>query len=197
MRKLTTWLFVAAVTSIPTVAGAGSVYSYTGNGYTTFNASSGYSASNKITLSLEFTDPLDANGCFASVAGVAGCTFDPLISFAVSDGHYDVSGAPDSAEFAVLNTADGAITSWEAGYVTAFESLQTIKPNGTTITGSLMDFSQTAVSCGPNCLSTVRLGSSVMPGTWATPVPIPGAAWLMLSGIGGFALFFGRSTRPT
>jgi hypothetical protein len=194
MTKLTTWLFVAAVAWIPTVAGAGAVYSYTGNGYTTFNTSAGYSASNKITLSLEFSDPLDANGCFASVAGVAGCMFDPLISFSISDGQYDVSGAPNSAEFAVLNTTNGAITSWEAGYVAAFENLQTIKPNGTTIPGSLMDFSQTAVSCGQNCLSTLRLGSSVMPGTWGTPVPIPGAAWLMLSGIGGFALFFRRST---
>ena len=199
MKKLTPLLFVAAFTWIPGVAGAGAVYSYTGNGYSTFDSSSGYSASNKITLSLEFNDPLDANGCFASVAGVAGCTFDPLISFSISDGQYAVSGAPNSAEFAVLNTTNGAISSWEAGYVTVFENLQTIKPNGTTIPGSLMDFSQTAVSCGQNCLSTVRLGSSVTPGTWAAPVPIPGAAWLMLSGIGGFALFFKRRTsiRPS
>lgn len=186
------WLGATAVVWLPAAAGAGSVYSYTGNEYTSFNTGSGYSAANKITLTLDFTHPLGLDGCFASVAGVAGCTFNPLISFSISDGQYNVSGAPNAAEFAVLSTANGVITSWEAGYVTVFENLQTIRPNGGTIGGSLMDFSQTAVSCGQNCLSTLRLGSSVMPGSWGTPVPVPGAVWLMLSGIAGFSLFFRR-----
>jgi hypothetical protein len=185
-------LAVAAAAWIPGAAGAGTVYSYAGNDYTQFNTGSGYSAANKITLSLDFTNPLGVDGCFASVAGVAGCTYDPLISFSIADGLYNVSGAPNTAEFAVLNTTHGAITSWEAGFVTVFENLQTIKPNGTTITGSLMDFSQTMVSCGQNCLATLRLGSSVIPGTWTTPVPIPAAGWLLLSAIAGSGLFFRR-----
>jgi hypothetical protein len=63
-------------------ASAEDVYTYTGNPYAYANSSDGYSTADKITATLDFTNPLAGTGCyFVRPAYRVVHVYDPLITY--------------------------------------------------------------------------------------------------------------------
>jgi hypothetical protein len=82
-------IFVSVLTALAVPANAATIYSYTGNPYTTIAVpSSGYTTANRITATLTLANPLPPNQALAwGVGGIGTPTAsDTLTGFVITDG---------------------------------------------------------------------------------------------------------------
>ncbi len=164
-------------------AAAQATYTYTGNPYTLFscggnsdgvswmlcsipgpNANSSYTATNKVTATLELTDPLPANQAVTDVRTFAG------FHLTLSDGQQTATDAQQQGMFAEVGTdATGAINQWRLVINTGYP-----------LNGGVATIDKTTSVFDSGTLLGVYPGNQgyifSAPGTWNSGSPSPATA---------------------
>lgn len=175
--KLLQALALAGLAVVGPVAHAASVYSYTGDNYTTI-VGSGLNTAQRIEATLTLSTPLPANMAFADISGLLG-------TFEVANGRKTFVIPPNNAVqnlvLFVSTDATGNIDTWNFSGQSAlvfrgdFHFVASINHDG--LTGDRTTIAPFSGGFG-------SLASVATPGAWTHVVPLPGTLLLFVPGLG-------------